>query len=335
MKEISISNKVIGKNNPCFIIAEAGLNHNGNLELAKELIKKAKESGADAVKFQTYKTEEITSTKNKTYYQMLKKLELSNEDFKEISEYAKKENIIFFSKASYKEAVPMLKNLGVPAFKIGSSRLTHFPLLKYTAEQNLPLIISTGMATLDEVKEAVNVVEKTDNNQIILLHCTSLYPTKLKDVNLRAMLTLKKFGYPIGYSDHTVGITVPIAAVTLGANVIEKHLTIDKTLLGPDHKASSNPEEFKQMVEAIRNVEKLLGSQIKKPTKKELEMQKLTRISIVANKNIPQNTKITPDMITCKRPGTGIPANEFNDVLGKITKKSIEKDEVIKWDDLV
>lgn len=373
MKKIIIKNFVISENSPCFIIAEIGVNHNGNLETAKQLITLAKKAGADAVKFQTFKAEEvITRTANKadyqkdtqgdTYFDMIKKLELSFSDFKEISLHAKKEKIIFFSKAAYFGAVSMLKKLGVPVFKIDSSRLTHYPLLRYTAEQQLPLIVSTGMATLNEVKEAVKIIKKTGNENIAILHCTSNYPTNLDEVNLLVIQTLQKVfpNYPIGYSDHSLGIEVPAIAVALGAKIIEKHFTYDKNAQGPDHKVSLTPIEFKQMVKSIRNIERnnfdlketfkmlktkfnsnllqkqlkvILGSEIKQPTEREIkEIMPIVRISMRAKKSIPKGTIITKNLVAFKRPADGLSPKYFNQLINKKINKNMKKDEPFTLD---
>jgi len=347
--KIKIGKKIIGENQPCFIIAEAGVNHNGKLKLAKKLIDAAKKAGADAVKFQTWITEElVTKTAKKAeyqkrttgakenQYQMIKKLELSQEDFRELKKYADKKGIIFLSTPDEKKSADFLDELGVPAFKIGSGEVTNLLYLEYVARKKKPVILSTGMTTLKEVGEAVKTMKKAGNNKIILLHCTTNYPCPLEEVNLRAMLTLKKkFGLPVGYSDHTLGITVPIMAVTLGAQVIEKHFTLDRSLPGPDHKASLEPAELKEIVKAIRNAEKALGDGIKKPTKNEEKIKEVIRKSIVARSDILKGTRITKNILIVKRPGTGIEPKYFNKVIGKRAKKDIKKDSLIKFKDLV
>ncbi|MDI6917988.1 MAG: N-acetylneuraminate synthase, partial [Thermoplasmatales archaeon] len=301
--DVKIGNRIIGKGNPCFIIAEAGVNHNGEMNLAKKLIDTAKNAKADAVKFQTFKTGKILikeapkaeyqkeTTGEGTQYEMIKKLELSEKDFKELAGYAKQRGIMFLSTPFDEESADLLEKLNVPAFKIGSGDLTNLPLLEYIAKKDKTIIISTGMATLDEVRDAVNAIKNAGNNQIILLHCTSNYPAKIGDCNLRAMHTLEKeFNVPVGYSDHTLGITVSVAAVAMGASVIEKHFTLDKNLPGPDHRASLEPDELKEMVKKIRNVEKALGTGEKKPAESEMETQKVARKSIVAKVNIQKGT---------------------------------------------
>lgn len=345
MKTVRIGNRAIGESNPCFIIAEAGVNHNGKLNLAKKLVDVAKNANADAVKFQTFKTEEIMvrtapkaeyqkeTTGKGTQYDLIKKLELSEKDFKEIANYADKKHIIFLSTPFDEKSADLLEKLNVPAFKIGSGDLTNLPLLEHIAKKDKPMIISTGMSTLDEVRDAVNTVKNAGNSQLILLHCTSNYPAKIGDCNLRAMQTLEKeFGVPVGYSDHTLGIAVPIAAVAMGACIIEKHFTLNKNLPGPDHRASLEPNELKEMVKEIRAIEKALGNGKKKPTKSEIEIQKVVRKSIVANVDIAKGSIITGKMLAIKRPGTGLAPKYINQIVGKIARKDIKKEILISWD---
>ena len=345
MKKIKISDKFIDEGEPCFIIAEAGVNHNGDINLAKKLIGAAKEAGADAVKFQTFRAENVV-TKNagkaeyqketagigESQYDMIKKLELTEEDFKELAEYAKKKDILFLSSPFDKESVDLLDGLDVPAFKIGSGEITNFPLLKHTAKKEKPIILSTGMCTLGEVEEALNVIRSERVEDVILLHCVSNYPARIEDVNLRAMETLKQaFKIPVGFSDHTLGITASIAAVALGACVIEKHFTLDRNLPGPDHKASLEPDELKEMVKGIRDVEKALGDWIKQPTTNEEEIKKIARRSVIAKIDIPEGTVITEGMLDVKRPGTGIEPKYFDFIVGMRAKKDIKKSDIVAW----
>ena len=344
MKKIKIGNKIIGEGKRCFIIAEAGVNHNGDIKLAKRLIEIAKEAGADAVKFQTFKTENMVTKnaemaeyqrknvkKKVTQLEMLKRLELSYQDFINLKKYCDKRKIIFLSTPHSEDAIDFLEPL-VPAYKIASSDLTNLPFLKKIALKKKPIILSTGMATLKEVKEAVDVIKKAGNNKIILLHCTSNYPCLLEEVNLRAMKTLEKeFNLPVGYSDHTLGILVSVMAVAMGAQILEKHFTLNKDLPGPDHKASLEPGELKEMIRVIRNVEKALGNGIKKPTKSEEKIKKVARKSIVAKVDIPKGTKITKNVLIVKRPGTGIEPRDINMVLGKRAKKDIKCGELISF----
>lgn len=334
--------------NKIFIIAEAGVNHNGSLELAKQLIDVAAAAGADAVKFQTFVAEEVVSINApKAEYQkettgaaesqfdMIKKLELSNEDHQELMDYAEIKDIIFLSTPFDEKSVDLLVELGVPLIKVSSGEITNHPFLKYIAKKGLPIILSTGMSTLEEVAEAVSVIRETGCENLTLLHCTSNYPARVEDSNLRAMKTMADaFNIPVGYSDHTLGIVVPIAAAALGANVIEKHFTIDKNLPGPDHKASLEPCELKYMVRDIRIIEKALGSSVKAPVESELEVRGVARRSIVAKIDIPKNTLITEDMLTFKRPGIGIAPKYADLLIGKITKQYIYQDDIIKFEDL-
>ena len=357
MQEIKISNKTIGENHPVFIIAEAGVNHNGNFELAKKLIDAAKEAGADAVKFQTFKTENVVTKhvsmaeyqeknigKKETMQEMIKKLEISYNDFGKLKSYCDKKGIMFLSTPHSDDAIDFLEPL-MPLYKVASPDLNNFPFIERIAKKGKPIILSTGMATMKEVIEAVDLIKKSGNNKIILLHCTSNYPCELKDVNLRAMQTLiEKTNLLVGYSDHTLGLETSKLAASLGAVVIERHFTIDKNLLGPDHKASLSPEELKELVNAIRKKdydipkekkELILGYSEKKPTEKEVGIAKLVRKSIVAKLDIPKGTTITKDMLIIKRPGTGIPSKYLNEVIGKKAKTLIKGDNLIQKTDLI
>jgi len=346
MKKIKIENKYINEDR-CFIIAEAGVNHNGSIKFAKKLIDVAKEAKVDAIKFQTFKVGNVATkyapkadyqVKNtgskESQYEMIKKLELKEEDFKELYKYAKEKGIIFLSTPFDFESADFLDDLGVSAFKISSTDLTNLPFLKYIAKKGKPIILSTGMATLGEVEEAVNTIKKY-NEDIILLHCVTNYPANFEELNLKAIKTLKEaFKLPVGYSDHSLGIYAPIAAVSLGAVVIEKHFTLDKNLPGPDHKASLEPKELKEMVKCIRLIEKALGDGIKRPTFEEEKIKKVVRKSIVAKINIPKGTIITEEMITFKRPGTGLSSKYYKEVIGKKARRDIKADEIIYWHDL-
>lgn len=342
--KIKIGNKLIAEEKPCFIIAEAGVNHNGNFRLAKKLVDAAKEAGADAIKFQTFKSEDlVTETGEMAEYQkknigkkesqleMLKKLELSYQEFKKLKKYCDKKKIIFLSTPHTENAIDFLDSL-VSVYKIASPDLTNLPFLKGIAQKKKPIILATGMASLSEVKEAVRVVKRAGNKKIIILHCTTNYPCPLEEVNLRAMMTLKKeFKLPVGYSDHTLGIIVPIMAVAMGAQVLEKHLTLDKNLSGPDHKASLNPEELKEMVKSIRETEKVLGNAKKEALKSEEEIKKLIRKSIVAKIDIDKGSIIKGKMLEIKRPGNGILPKDLKKIIGKRAKKKIKKDQLITW----
>jgi N,N'-diacetyllegionaminate synthase len=343
--KVKIANRLIGEGKPCFIVAEAGVNHNGDVNLAKKLIDVAKEARANAVKFQTFKAEEVvTRNAEKADYQkqaigveesqfeMIKKLELTESDFEELFNYARARGMIFLSSPFDKGSVDLLDRLGVPAFKVGSGEITNLPLLKHIAQKKKPVILSTGMSTLGEIEEALRIIQWEGVKDIILLHCVSCYPAKMEDMNLKAMETLKyAFKLPVGLSDHTIGITVPIAAVALGASVIEKHFTLDRNLPGPDHRASLDPAELKQMVQAIRDMEKALGDGIKRPTKEEGENKKAARRSIVARVDIPEGTIIVGEMLAIKRPGIGIEPKHVERIVGAIAKANIREDDRIAW----
>jgi len=347
--KVKIGDRLIGPGEPCFIIAEAGVNHNGDIRLAKKLIDAAKEAGADAVKFQTFKAEEVaapvakkadyqkaTTSPEESQLDMIKKLELSAKDFEELYSYAQKKGIIFLSTAFDKGSADLLQKLGVPAFKIPSGEINNFPFLKYIAGKGRPVILSTGMSTLKEVEKAVSVILQEGIKEIILLHCVSCYPARIEDTNLRAMETLKQaFNLPVGLSDHSLGIIVPVAAVALGACVIEKHFTLDKNLPGPDHKASLEPDELKEMVNGIRDIEKALGNGIKQPVAAEEEVKQVARRSIVAVADIPKGTVITAEMLGVRRPGTGIEPARLNEIIGKKAKKNIKSGDLIAFADVM
>lgn len=332
-------------NNKCFIIAEAGVNHNGSLDVAKRLIDVAKEAGVDAVKFQTFKAEnlvtkdapkanyQVNTTGSGTQYEMLKKLELSFEDHIILKKYAEEKGLIFISTPFDFESVDLLEKLNVDLYKTSSGDLTNIPLFRYIAKFNKPMIVSTGMANLSEVECAVNAIKEEGNDKIVLLHCTSNYPTDYEDVNLRAMITLKDaFKLPVGYSDHTIGTEVPIAAASLGAVVIEKHFTLDKDMEGPDHRVSLNPKELKDMVQSIRNIEKAMGDGIKRCNKNEKNTRFFARKSIVAKREIKAGEKLSLENLTFKRPEKGLSPVYIDMVVGKRAIKTIQKDQVIALD---
>ncbi len=347
MKAIKIADKVVGEGQPCFIIAEAGVNHNGDIKIAKKLIDIAVEARADAVKFQTFKAESIVTasaekaiyqqetTGSGTQYEMLKKLELSENDFKDLSEYCKSRGLVFLSTPFGTESVDLLSRLDVPAFKIPSGEINNFPLIKYIARQNKPVILSTGMSFMDEVKEAVQFLEKEGITEIALLHCVTSYPAKVEDTNLKVMETMRRsFKLPVGLSDHSTGINISIAAAALGACIIEKHFTLDKNMPGPDHRASLEPAELKEMVQAIRDIGQAMGDGIKRPSRDEEANRKIARRSLVARVDIPAGAVITEKMLDVKRPGTGIEPKYINEVIGKKNRKMIKSGEVLTTDNL-
>ncbi len=322
------------------IIAEAGVNHNGDMNLAKELIVKAKEAGADIVKFQTgfddtskYAPKakyQIRETGEGSQVEMCKQFHLEFEQHKELYEYCKKVGIPYLSTPFDITSVEFLDSLNLPFWKIPSGEITNLPYLIKIAQTKKPVVMSTGMAEMDEIKEAINILKSNGTSDITLLQCHTDYPTQMKDVNIRAMLTLKDaFNLPVGMSDHSMGIEVPIASVALGASVIEKHFTLDRTLKGPDHKASVEPEELKQMVRAIRNIEIALGDGVKKCSEDERDNIIVARKSIVAKRDIKKGEILTEDNITTRRPGNGISAMKWFEVLGTKAQRDYGEDELI------
>ena len=324
------------------IIAEIGVNHNGDVSTAKKMIEVAKECGADIVKFQTFNTDALTSKfakmaeyqkknigEEKSQKDMLKSLALSYDDFRELADYCKKVGIMFLSTPFDIGSVYFLDSLQ-DIWKIPSGEITNYPYLVEIAKTKKKIILSTGMCTIDEVEEALKVLKTNGATDITLLHCTTDYPAPLESVNLKAMLTLKeKFGCPVGYSDHTKGIEVSVASVAMGAEVIEKHFTLDRNMPGPDHKASLEPNELKELVDAIRNVEKAIGDGNKKPTESELQNRNVARKSIVALKAIKKGELLSEDNLTTKRPGNGISPMRWNEILGTRAKRDYEEDELI------
>ena len=327
------------------IIAEAGVNHNGDIKLAKKLVDAAVDAGADLVKFQTFKAERLAvQTAPKAEYQrritdesqsqfaMLRQLELSAEMHETLITYCHAHRIGFFSSGFDIESLNYLASLGAERIKIPSGEITNLPYLRHAGALGKPLILSTGMATMGEIEAALDVLEKVDlpRTQITVLHCNTEYPTPMEDVNLRAMCRIHEaFDVAVGYSDHTLGIEVPIAAVALGATVIEKHLTLDRSLPGPDHKASLQPNEFAAMVQAIRNIEQAMGDGIKRPSVSEVKNRSVARKSLVAAKPIPAGDRFTAENVTIKRPGTGINPMRWDEVMGRVATRDFAADELI------
>lgn len=328
---------------PVFIIAEAGVNHNGSLDLALQLCDAAKSAGVDAVKFQTWKTELIISNNTEmadyqkkntgievSQFDMLKKLELSFEHFRTIKNYCDKIGLLFLSTADEPIAQDFLCDLGVPLIKLGSGDINNIPFLRYCASKRLPIIISTGMASMSDVAIAYETLKNAGASDITVLHCTTNYPCPMDEVNLNAMLTIKgALRCKVGYSDHTMGIEVPVAAVAMGAEVIEKHFTLDRTMNGPDHKASLEPAELRDMVQKIRNIEKALGDGVKKPNKSEQSISKVVLKSIVACKKIPKGTILTEDLLAVKRSSSGISVKNWDMVIGTVAIKDYVIDDPI------
>lgn len=329
--------------NHVLIIAEAGVNHNGSLELAYKMVDAAKNASVDYIKFQTYKSYNIVSKNaSKADYQkentgdgsqidMLQSLELSYEEFGKLKDYCDKVGICFISTPFDLESIEFLDSLDIPFWKIPSGEITNYPYLMSIAKTGRPVILSTGMSTMDDISHALNVLTQNGTTDIKLLHCNTEYPTPYEDVNLNAMKTLyNTFGYEVGYSDHTKGIEIPVAAVAMGATVIEKHFTLDRNMEGPDHKASLEPDELSEMVKCIRNIEKALGNGIKEPSKSEKKNISIARKSIVAKTDIKKGDILTEDNIATKRPGTGINPMKWNDVIGTRAIKDFNEDDLIE-----
>lgn len=332
--KIKISNKWIGEDSPVFVIAEAGINHNGNIKIAKRMIRAAKKVSVDAIKFQTFRASDFVSIDSK-YYKIFKKLELDEYQFGELSDYAKSNGIMFLSTPFSTNAVDILLKLNVPAFKIASGDLTNIPLIKYAASKKKPMIISTGMANMNEVQTAVKSIHATGNNKIIIMHSVSAYPTPHNETNLRTIEQIyRKFGYPVGYSDNGSDLLVPLISVAIGAKIIEKHFTLNKKMIGPDHSLSTEPKQFKVLVHNIRYVEQMLGDGIKCCQPSELHNKIHARRSITAKVNIEKGTILKPEMLELKRPAYGIEPFYFNKIIGRITLKQIKINKSLKWGDI-
>ncbi|HJB24198.1 MAG TPA: N-acetylneuraminate synthase [Candidatus Jeotgalibaca pullicola] len=326
-----------------FIIAEAGVNHNGDLTLAKQLIDEGVNAGVDAVKFQTFKAETLVSKnaqkadyqKNTTdweesQFEMLKKLELDYEVYEELMTYAQERGVMFLSSAFDLESIELLIELGIELFKIPSGEITNLPYLRKIAQTGKKVVLSTGMSTLGDIEKALEVLQESGAADITVLHCNTEYPTPMKDVNLKAMNSIAEaFKVSIGYSDHTLGIEIPIAAVARGAIMIEKHFTLDKSMEGPDHKASLEPKELKAMVEAIRNIEVALGDGVKRLSESEKKNIVIARKSLVAKTSISEGDIFSDKNLTIKRPGTGLSPMEWDNIIGTVSRKSYKEDEVV------
>jgi N,N'-diacetyllegionaminate synthase len=345
---IEIGGKQVGDGHPCFVIAEAGVNHNGSLELAQQLVAAAAEACADAVKFQTFRADKlISATAPKADYQkentgsaeqqleMVRRLEMSESMTRSIAAHAAKLGITFLSTGFDEQSIDLLDEIGVPAFKIGSGDLTALPFLEFIGRKRKPVILSTGMSYLEEVQIGVETLRAAGCPDIALLHCVSSYPAHPEEANLRALRTLKdSFNMPVGFSDHFLENEISIAAVAFGANIIEKHITLDVNLPGPDHRASLTPEGFRNLVRSIRVVEKSLGDGVKQPTPGEQNVRDVARRSIVAARTIAKGVTITREMLAFKRPGTGIPPAHWTKVTGKCAVREIPFDSLITMKDL-
>lgn len=331
-----------------FVIAEAGVNHNGSLDLALRLVDEACDAGCDAVKFQTFRTERLvsrsapkaeyqrrTTSASDTQFEMLERLELSEADHRALLARSSQAGIAFLSSPFDEDSADLLDELGVEAFKIPSGELTNHPLLRHVATKGKPIMLSTGMATMDEVADAVVVITSTGNRQLSLLHCVSEYPAPYAEVNLRAMLTLRDaFGFDVGYSDHTPGCEVAIAAVALGARILEKHFTLSRDLPGPDHTASLEPQELADMVASLRHIEEALGDGIKVPAPCEIKNIAVARKSVVAEHDLAAGQRVAAADIAIKRPGDGIAPRDLGNVIGRTVRRRIEAGDVITWKDV-
>jgi len=342
--QFTIGNKSVSPDSEVFIIAEIGVNHNGSVNIAKQLIEHAKDAGADAVKFQTYETgslvsdsTELADYQKKGHFhnqkEMLQKYQLNKSEFKELKEYCDSLDILFLSTPFDLKSVEYLEEIGVDAYKVGSGDLTNFPLIEKIIFSNKPLIISTGMSTFDEVKATVDFIP--NHTKLALLHCTSAYPAPYEELNLRAITSLKYFNKIVGYSDHSMGVEVPYAVTSMGYKILEKHLTLDRSLDGPDHQASLIPNEFKQMVNRIRNIENAMGNSYKRVTPSEQETKELVRRSIYAGKDLSKGSIISVDDLVYLRPNKGIEACHYLDVIGKHLINDKKRGELLTWDDFL
>mgnify|MGYP003976283095 FL=1 len=339
-------NNLVNKKNPrAIFIAEAGINHDGDISKAKKMIDAAVEAGADYVKFQSFKAKKLVtpdaltssyidegSHKGESFQDLLQRLELNEDDHHELKKYCDNKNIKFLSTALDTESFDFLISLGIDIVKVASGEVTNLPLLKHMAKSGLPMIMSTGMATLGEIEEAVNAITSEGNDKIVLLHCISWYPAEISTTNLRFMETLKHaFPFPVGYSDHTLGINMSIAARALGAVLLEKHFTMDKTEFGPDHAASIEPDELKSLIEGLREVEEGLGSTQRVFCDKEIGQRKVHRRSIVVKSRIEAGEVLTIDNLIIKRPGIGIKPKYLDDVLGKKVRVACDAESLLSW----
>lgn len=330
-----------------FVIAEIGVNHNGDVKLAQDMVAAAAECGVNAVKFQTYRTHHATSSRarkaayqiantgdaSESYGDMLARLELSLEDHVAIKRAAERSGVVFFSKPADPMSADLLESIGVQLYKIGSSDITNLPLIRHVAGKNKPIILSTGMSTIGEIAVALHAIESVSSHDVYLLHCTTEYPCPFSDVNLRAMATLgTTFGKVVGYSDHTLGIEIAVAAVAMGARIIEKHFTLDRNQPGPDHKTSLEPGEFRSMVEAIRHVETAMGEGIKLPAKGEQGNIEIMRRSVVAIRELHPGDVIGLEDVAIKRPGTGIAPADLEKIIGLRLARPVKSDDVVTWD---
>lgn len=348
MNEVEIAGRRIGRDQPVFFIAEAGVNHNGDLDLARQLIDVAAHAEADAVKFQTFSAERLVSRvapkadyqlhhtdRAETQFKMLQRLELSEQAHGELLDYCKKRNVLFLSTPFDEQSADFLEKLGISAYKISSGDITNHPFLSHIARKQKPIILSTGMATLDEVAASVRSIQETGNEDLILLHCVTDYPAEPKDANLRTIRTLTDtFHVPSGWSDHTSGIDIALAAVALGSCVIEKHFTLDRTLPGPDHQASLEPDELHSLIKGVRRVESALGNGVKQPVLAEVPNMPISRKSLHWHRALAVGTTVTREDIIALRPGTGISPTRFASVIGRRLARAVRAGELVSDGDL-
>ncbi len=335
-KGLDIAGRKIGRGRACFIIAEAGINHNCDLSIAHQMIDAAARAGASAIKFQTFKADRLVTSadpQGKSQWTMLRDYELSEDAHRQLWDYCNQKKFLFISSPFDERSADFLDGLGMAAFKIASGELTHLKFLAHVARKKKPMIVSTGMATLEEVERAVSAIREAGNSEMALLHCVSNYPAHPKEANLRAMQTLaEKFKVPVGFSDHTLGIEIALAAAALGACVIEKHFTLDSSLPGPDQGFSLEPHDMSELVRCVRNIESALGDGQKIPTASELQTARGARKSLVAARLIKAGVRLTEELIDMKRPGTGLPPTHLNDVVGRTAKTDIPEGAILSLD---
>jgi N-acetylneuraminate synthase len=348
VKPVRIHNRLVGPGYPCFVIAEAGVNHNGAIAVARQLVDVAASAGADAVKFQTFVADRLatpaaqkasyqsaTTGDSETQLEMLRRLELSKEAHYELSEMCAARGILFLSTPFDEESADFLESLGVTAFKIPSGELTNLPFLEHIGRKGKPVILSTGMATLEEVRDALQTILTAGSTEVVLLHCVSCYPAAPPDVNLRAMETMRQaFRRPVGYSDHTLGIEVSLAAVAMGACVIEKHFTLDRTLPGPDQRASLEPAELEALLKSIRTIEQSFGNGVKVPAAAEREIADVARKSVVAATYISAGTILKRELLAIRRPGTGLRPELRDSLIGRRAAQAIPAGSLVRMDQL-
>ena len=336
MRCVEIEHVGIGDGHPAYIIAEASCNHNGSLSLGKELIQAAKECGANAIKFQNYLADDFVC-KDNVMYEIFKKAEQKREFFEELFRFANRVGITMFSTAAAMAGADEIVAIGMPAIKLGSSNINNFPLLEHVAQKRVPILFSTGLASMDEIEEAVRFFESHGKHEMCLLHCVAEYPARIEDVNARFITVMKQcFPYPVGFSDHTEGIHAALASVSLGANMIEKHFTMDNTLAGPDHGFSATVPALKELVDAVRSVESALGSPERKITEYEQKARLTARRYLVAHEDIPRGSKFTKEMLVAKKPGKklGLEPKYLAEVEGRIASRDIKEEEAITWDEV-